>query len=255
MYLNSPEISALQDAVRRAAGPAAEFSFAFQPIVDTVARRVIAYEALMRGPANEPALTVFERVPADQLFRFDQDGRAAAIALAVRVGFECDLNLNFLPQGLFASPASMRSLIAAAEQNGLPLERIVVEVNENDVIGGAARFLSLIDESLHMGLKLAIDDFGAQHAALNLLPELLPDQVKLDMRLVRDIDTRAANQAVVRAILHASRDLGIDVVAEGVESVAEYEWFAQEGVRLFQGFLFARPAFERFPIESYPHGA
>ena len=75
------------------------------------------------------------------------------------------------------------------------------------------------------------------------------------MHLVRGIESRGPRQAIVRAVAQACGDLGIDVIAEGVETVAEYEWFVQHGVRLFQGYLFAKPGFECFPDVTFPASA
>jgi EAL domain-containing protein (putative c-di-GMP-specific phosphodiesterase class I) len=109
-----------------------------------------------------------------------------------------------------------------------------------------------INEFRALGLKVAIDDFGSGYSGLNLLADFQPDQIKLDMRLVRGIDLNGPRQAIVRAVGQVCVDLGIDVIAEGVETVEEYTWLANHDVRLFQGFLFARPGFESFPCVSYP---
>jgi EAL domain-containing protein (putative c-di-GMP-specific phosphodiesterase class I) len=103
-----------------------------------------------------------------------------------------------------------------------------------------------------LGVRLAIDDFGADYAGLDLLAGLEPDQIKLDMRLIRGIERQGPRQAIVRAIRLACFELGTDVVAEGVETVAEYAWLAEQNIRLFQGYLFARPAFEAFPAVRFP---
>ncbi|MBP7296279.1 MAG: EAL domain-containing protein, partial [Acidobacteria bacterium] len=78
-----------------------------------------------------------------------------------------------------------------------------------------------------------------------------PDFVKLDMQIVRGIESRGPRQAIVRGILRTCRDLGIDVVAEGVETPDEYAWFRSEGIELFQGFLFARPGLECLPTDYH----
>jgi EAL domain-containing protein (putative c-di-GMP-specific phosphodiesterase class I) len=103
-----------------------------------------------------------------------------------------------------------------------------------------------------MGIKLAIDDFGAGYSGLNLLAEFQPDQVKIDMNLVRGIEKHGPRQAIVRGIAQVCVDLGIDVIAEGVETLQEFRWFEDQGIRLFQGYLFAKPAFEQFPAAFYP---
>lgn len=228
------------------------FSYAFQPIVDVVARQVYSYEALIRGPANEPAYKVLERVPASDRYLFDRDTRAAAIVQAAALGLECRLNLNFLPQGLEASSDSVTSMLEAAQRCGLGIERLILEVTEDEVIGDHARFADLLNEYRGRGLKVAIDDFGAGYSGLNLLANFQPDQVKIDMHLVRGIETDGPRQAIVRAIAQVCADLGIDVIAEGVETLPEYHWFLEHGVSLFQGYLFAKPGFLSLPAARYP---
>jgi EAL domain-containing protein (putative c-di-GMP-specific phosphodiesterase class I) len=72
------------------------------------------------------------------------------------------------------------------------------------------------------------------------------------MALIRNIQSRGPRQAIVRGILRTSEDLGIDVLAEGVETVGEYEWLCGEGIVLFQGYLFSRPSFEALSTAYFP---
>jgi blue light- and temperature-responsive anti-repressor len=232
--------------------PLPSFSYAFQPIVDVVAREVFSYEALVRGPNGEPAFTVLDGVPGVKKYRFDQDSRVAAIALAARLGWEGHINLNFLPQALYASADSISTSLDAAISNGVPIERLVLEVTEGEVIADRVHFAAQLNAYRRHGLKVAIDDFGAGYSGLNLLADFQPDQVKIDANLVRGIERHGPKQAIVRAIAQVCVDLGIDVIAEGVETVQEYRWFAELNVRLFQGYLFARPAFECIPPANYP---
>ena len=112
-----------------------------------------------------------------------------------------------------------------------------------------------------MGLKVAIDHFGAGYSGLNMLADFQPSQIKIDMKLVGGIERNGSRQAIVRAVVQACTDLGIDVIAEGVESLQEYAWFSEHGVRPFQGYLFTRPGFEslaaralsrrRFPLMGF----
>lgn len=233
-------------------GTVPDFSLAFQPIVDAPARSVVSCEALIRGPAGEPAWQVLQSVPAAHAHRFDQRIREQAIDLAAQLGLGCQLNLNFLPQSLDSCLDPLGSTIEAATRHHLPLDRLVLEVSEQEVIGDQPRFAEAINEYRAMGVQVAIDDFGAGYSGLNLLVDFQPDQLKLDMKLIRGIEGRGPSQAVVRAICQACYDLGIDVVAEGVETVEEYAWLAGQGLRLFQGFLFARPAFRQLPPVHFP---
>jgi blue light- and temperature-responsive anti-repressor len=228
------------------------FSYAYQPIVDVLTHEVFSYEGLIRGANNEPAYRVLGSIDAATKYQFDQASRIAAIELAARLGLQTHINLNILPGSLFSPDVSIDVTLAAASQCGLPIERLILEVTESEAIADHTKFAGLLNSYRGMGLKVAIDDFGAGVSGLNLLADFQPDQIKIDMNLVRGIERDGPRQAIVRAILQVCEDLGIDVIAEGVESAQEYTWFASQGVRLFQGYLFAKPGFEQFPAVQYP---
>ena len=213
---------------------------------------MFAYEALVRGRANEPASAVFASLDPSQLYQFDRWARTRAIALAAALGVEASLSLNFLPKSLDALPDAVSSTIDAARAASISLQRIILEVTENEIIHDPGRFASMMNVYRAQGVRVAIDDFGAGYSGLNLLAEFQPDIVKLDMQLVRSIDSNGPRQAIVRALVQACDDLGIDVLAEGVETQAEQRWFRRVGVRLFQGYLYGRPAFEALPLPLFP---
>jgi len=228
-----------------------DFSFAFQPIVDIESQNVFAYEALVRGKSNEPAGTVFAAVQPSELHAFDRAARLKAIGLAASLGLTTGLSLNFLPQSLQTLPDAISSTIDAIRRAGLSERKVFLEVTEGELIQDLAGFSSTVNQYRASGIHLAIDDFGAGHSGLNLLADFQPDVIKIDIHLVRNIDSRGPRQAIVRAVIQACDDLGIDVVAEGVETELEYRWFKRAGVRLFQGYLFGRPAFECLPTPIF----
>jgi EAL domain-containing protein (putative c-di-GMP-specific phosphodiesterase class I) len=229
-----------------------EFSFAYQPIVDIESRTVFAFEALVRGRANQPAGVIFGAIDPRDLHRFDRAARLRAIELAASLGLETSLSLNLLPRSLDSEPDAIDSTIEAARCARIPATNIIIEVTEGEMIHDAAGFAERMNTYRAQGIRFAIDDFGAGFSGLNLLAEFQPDEVKLDMHLVRDIESKGPRQAIVRAVIQACDDLGIDVIAEGIESEAEYRWFKRAGVRLFQGYLFCRPAFEALPAPIFP---
>jgi EAL domain-containing protein (putative c-di-GMP-specific phosphodiesterase class I) len=105
------------------------------------------------------------------------------------------------------------------------------------------------------GFTTAIDDFGAGRAGLGLLVDFQPDVIKIDMKLIRGIDTSPARQAVVSGIVAIARELSILVLAEGIETESEFLVLKAAGVRLFQGYWFAKPAFEQLPEVRVPVAA
>jgi len=229
-----------------------EFSCAFQPIVDTQTRTAYSHEALVRGLNNEPAYEVIKRYAGDRMAAFDAASRAKAIEVATRIGLDTHLNLNFLPSVVSDPVVGLNSTIEAANRHSFPLDRIIVEATEGEVISNQVRFAEVVNEYRRAGTRLAIDDFGAGYAGLNLLSDFQPDIVKLDMALVRGIQSNGPRQAIVRAIAQVCVDLGIDFVIEGVETVDEYSWFRDQGVYLYQGYLFAKPMFEAMPPFQIP---
>ncbi|TFF27143.1 EAL domain-containing protein [Jiella endophytica] len=225
------------------------FSMAFQPIVDSRAGRVWGYEALVRGEAGEGAFQVLSRVSDEQKYRFDQACRVKAIELAAQLFPRPDLHLsiNFLPNAVYEPSACLRATLAAARKYSFPLESIMFEFTESEQMTDIAHLQRIIEEYRRMGFITALDDFGAGFAGLGLLAEFQPDLIKIDMKLVRDVDRSHPRQAILSAILYVARELGITVLAEGIETEAEFGALKAAGVSLFQGYYFARPAFEALP--------
>lgn len=107
----------------------------------------------------------------------------------------------------------------------------------------------IVNEHRNAGIIFAIDDFGSGYAGLNLLADFQPDIIKLDMHLIRHINSKGPRQAIVCGIIKTCTDLGIDIIAEGVETRNEYEWLRNAGIKYFQGILFAKPGFEKLTRE------
>ncbi|MFN3612229.1 EAL domain-containing protein [Tepidimonas sp.] len=224
-----------------------ELRMAFQPIVDVARREVFAYEALVRGPGGEPAGAVLATVTEEQLYGFDQTCRVLAIDTAQRLGMRARLSINFLPNAVYEPATCIRLTLAAAHKVGFDPQRLIFEMTEAEKIRDPQHALSIVRDYQDRGFLTAIDDFGAGYSGLNLLAEYQPQLVKLDMALVRDIDRHRARQAIVGGVLGTCAALGVQVIAEGVETRAEYDQLRAMGVALFQGYLIARPQVEALP--------
>lgn len=229
-----------------------EFTFAFQPIVNVTTGSIVSFEALVRGNNNYSAQQVFQQVDDSNLYQFDEMLRLKAVPLAARLGIGCNLNLNLLPGSLTTSGTAISSTLAMAVQAGVPINLITLEITESEIIDNVEGFIQTINVHRSSGVSIAIDDFGAGYSGLNLLADFQPDSIKIDMSLVRSIDSRGPRQAIVRGIVRTCLDLGIDIVAEGIETENEYRWCYEEGIELFQGYFFAKPGFEQLPLAFYP---
>jgi EAL domain-containing protein (putative c-di-GMP-specific phosphodiesterase class I) len=224
-----------------------EFSMAFQPIVDVSTRSIFGYEALVRGLKGEGAASILGQVDDSNRYRFDQACRVKAIDLAARLNLQGMLSINFLPNAVYRAETCIRATLEAAAEHGFPTERIMFEVTEGERITDHEHLKNILTTYKELGFVTAIDDFGAGYSGLNLLADFQPHLIKLDMALTRNIDKDRVRRAIVFAILAACSELGIRVIAEGIESREECLTLADKGVELFQGYFFAKPQFEQLP--------
>lgn len=221
-----------------------DFTMAFQPIVDVSTQSVFAQEALVRGIGNQPAATIFQHVNDDNRYAFDQACRVKAVNLASQLNVSSLLSINFMPNAVYRPELCIRTTLRAAEEYGFPVSSIMFEVTESEKVRDSAHLQAILDHYHERGFMTAIDDFGAGYAGLNMLASLDIDVLKLDMLLARDIDSNKRKHAIVRGIVATCNELGIKVIAEGVETKEEFLALQDIGISLFQGFYFARPAFE-----------
>ena len=227
------------------------FTMAFQPIIDVISSQVWAYEALVRGPEGQSAFSVLSQVNDENMYRFDQACRVRAIELAARLfGSQDDvrLSINFMPNAVYEPAACIKASLDAARRVGFPRDRIMFEFTEGEKFVDPHHVKRILTEYKRHGFITALDDFGAGYAGLNLLADLQTDLIKIDMCLIRDIDTQASRQAILRGVLGIARELDVEVIAEGIETSAEFEMLRAMGVTLFQGYLFAKPLFEALPV-------
>lgn len=229
-----------------------EFTMAFQPIWDTDLQRPFAYEALVRGMNGEPAYRILEQVNDGNRYRFDQACRVKAIELASRLGLQnqtdCLLSINFLPNAVYRPETCIRATLEASERFRFPTNRLMFEVTEGERVNDSEHLAGIFEAYRRRGFTTAIDDFGAGYSGLNLLAEFQPDVIKIDMELTRGIDRSASRQAILAGILLTCSRLNIKVIAEGVETEAEYRTLTEMGVHLIQGYYFARPEIDNLPL-------
>lgn len=232
------------------------FSMAFQPIVDVVDRRPYAYEALVRGPQGQGAMTVLSQVTEESMYSFDQNCRVQALTLASRLRLAdtgARLSINFLPGAVYSPSACIQLTLLTAHACNFPLNKLIFEIVESERIRDAAHLQSIAREYKRHGFSIAIDDFGAEFANLNLLADLPADVLKLDMALIRNLHLRPRAEAIVNMLVRFAESQRIDLIAEGVETVEEYIALRHCGIRYMQGYLFAKPAFEALPEFTVPN--
>jgi EAL domain-containing protein (putative c-di-GMP-specific phosphodiesterase class I) len=239
----------------RSEGHEFEIAMAFQPIVDVETGRPFAFEALVRGGNGESASEVLARVTPENRYAFDQQCRVAAIEEAVAAGIletDARLSINFLPNAVYSPVACIRLTLKTARETGFPTNRLIFEFTENEEIADSSHVKNIIETYQKMGFGTAIDDFGAGHAGLGLLAKFQTDFIKLDMELIREIEASLPRRLIVDGVLRIAKSLGITVIAEGVETIAEYDVLRAMGVRYIQGYLLAHPGFKSLPVATLP---
>jgi len=219
----------------------------FQPIVharDT--RQIFAYEALMRGKGVDGALVSPGKMMetargADMLFQLDLAARTTAIREARRHQLEGALFINFTPTAIYDPAYCLRSTVAAIREAGISPNHVVFEVIETDHAEDTRHLRSIIDFYRQAGFRVALDDLGAGHSSLNLIHQIRPDIMKLDMELIRNIHEDAYKTSITEKLLEIAQKLNILTVAEGIETPEELRWVRTHGVDYVQGYLIARP--------------
>jgi len=213
---------------------------AYQPIIRASDNGIAGFEALLRSDIPELPHPGAVLDAAERLGRLRELGRVvrerATMPFLEHQRQELlfvNLHANDLTDLALKVPNAPLSQIAS---------QVVLEITERASLDHVGDVRSHVTELRSLGFRIAIDDIGAGYAGLSSFALLEPEIVKLDMSLVRGIDTQPTKQRVVKSLKELCRDMGILVVAEGVETPVEHRVLLDLGCDLFQGFLFARPA-------------
>ena len=212
---------------------------AYQPIVRVSDHAAHGYEALMRSDEKTLPHPGAVLDAAERLNRMPDVGRHVR-TLAPEPMASCDPSaLLFL--NLHASDLMDDTLTASDTPLAAMARRVVLEITERaslDEVGDVRHRIARLRE---MGFRMAVDDLGAGYAGLTSFASIEPEFVKIDMSLIRGVDANTTKQKLVRSVVSLCSDLGMQVVAEGVETVSERDALVSLGCDLLQGFLLARP--------------
>jgi EAL domain-containing protein (putative c-di-GMP-specific phosphodiesterase class I) len=237
-----------------------EIEILFQPQVAIASRRIVGVEALARWRHPDlgelGAITLFgvaER--SDYLVQLSDHVQRKAIAAAAAWPDALSalrLSVNITSADI-VRPRFADQFVAMVRESAFPPGRLTVEVTEGgliDDLGTAANLLARLREG---GLRVAIDDFGTGYSSLAYLKALPLDYLKIDKRLVEDIGGSPRDQVVIRSVIDMARSLGLEVIAEGVETEEQLSLLAREGCTLYQGFLCSPPVDEETLMRLMGH--
>ena len=216
----------------------------YQPVVDLQERRTIGFEALTRisnGSFEGPDRLFQVAHQNDAIWKLERICRARAIKGARGLASNQLLFLNVEPESIHDPMLRAESTFKLLRSSGLTPTQVVLEITEHSAVRDLAMFRQVLDFFKFQGFRLAVDDVGSGYSGLSSIAELKPDFIKIDMALIRGIDSHPIKQDLTRTITRFSRSSGITLIAEGVETPEEMRCLRDIGVRYEQGYLFARP--------------
>lgn len=217
----------------------------YQPIVDLRSGSVLGWESLARGPADSrfqsPAVLFSFAEETGSLFGLERTCREQAIGGIGPLVPGQKLFLNIHPHTVGDPKFTAGETIRLLNDYGLSPEQVVFEITERHPIRDFTLFFHTIEHYRSQGYQVAIDDVGAGYSGLWTLGQLRPDFVKVDMSIVRGVDSNPVNRALVEVLVSFADKMGCSVIAEGIETETELSSLMDMGVHYGQGFFLAKP--------------
>ncbi len=231
----------------------ADCCFAFQPIVDPFAQKIVSTEALIRTPSGDSPAVYFEGLAGNSLYEADLNSKKVAFAMASALGLGGQsISVNLLPMTLVIIPDAVDFLLSEIQLHGLVPEQVTVEFTESEVISRIDDFTSAIRQLKAAGISVAIDHFGAGFGGLLLLTQFQPDSIKINRELIQDVHKSGPRQAIIQAIIKCCATLEISISVVGVEKAEEWMWLESAGITQFQGNLFASACMNGISQVAWP---
>jgi len=223
-----------------------EFYPLFQPLVELSSGRLAGFEALARwNHARLGAISPDAFIPIVQksgyINTLTRKLLEKTFAAAPLLPFTLRLSINLFPLQLMDEMLPGQ-IAAVAEQSGYQLDRLTVEMTEGALLNNLSCAQAVARELKELHCRLSLDDFGAGHSSLIHLHALPFDEVKIDRSLIHAMSNSRASRSIVAAVVSLGRDLGLETVAEGVETAEEAGLLREMQCGLAQGWHFGRPA-------------
>jgi diguanylate cyclase (GGDEF)-like protein len=227
-----------------------EFELFYQPITDTVTRRLHSLEVLLRW--RRPGLGVVR--PDDFIPILEENGLIVAVGEWV-IRRACEQIVAWQRQGVRVAPLAVNlsarqfmhrglldSIRSILDDTGVDPALLEFEITETALMQHGPQTLEILHRLDNMGIRLSIDDFGTGYSSLAYLKRFPVRKIKIDRAFIRDVEQSAEDQAIVAAIMALANSLQLSVVAEGVETEGQFALLRQYGCQYVQGYLFSPPA-------------
>ncbi len=224
-----------------------ELVLVYQPMVDLKTSCIVGAEALIRWKTPEgDLLSPAEFLPVAERTGLIRPITAWVVEQAcIQARRWCDLDLDLYASinvpPAYWQPASMRRVLATISDFGLPADRLMIEITEQSAMTQSEELEPLVAEFRGRGLRLAIDDFGTGHSSLSRLRQLRPNTLKIDRSYIRDLPNDKEAAVLVEIMITLANRLGMQCLAEGIETEEQLRFLVEHGCHLGQGFLYSRP--------------
>lgn len=234
-------IRAMSDAIRNR-----EFELYYQPQCKTVDGTVVGFEALVRWKSSKFGFVPPSRfIPiAEETGQIVELGEwilrtACAQAASWRNPLRIAVNISTVQ---LQQSNIVETISDALRDGGLPADRLELEITETAMMTNPTQSLYVLQAIKQLGVKIALDDFGTGYSSLSNLRTFPVDRLKIDQSFTSNIGKQDQATSIVRALVRLSRDLDIDVIAEGVETLQQIEFLSAEKCDELQGYEFGRPS-------------
>ncbi len=221
-----------------------ELHLLFQPIVDRDNRHTLGFEALLRwtSPLHGPVSpTVFIPVAEESTLIHEIGDWAVNEALrACRLWPDHYVSINFSPRQFHRDDFAER-LAERAAWHGIPPSRVQVEITETAIFDDNGSAAESLDQLRNLGFRIALDDFGTGYSSLFNIHKFALDCIKIDKSFVDNMGREQQSAEIINSVAHLARSLGLDIVAEGVETDSQYQALRLAGCTHMQGYLFSQP--------------
>lgn len=221
----------------------------FQPIIDMKTNEIFAYEALTRGVlANGelmyPDILFAKSARNDMNFILDRMCRETALKTTAVKKIDAKVFINFIPTSIYDPEFCLASTVKWANQLEFDPKNIVFEVVETQNVEDKEHLKKILNYYREKGFLIALDDVGEGYSSLNMIIDIKPDIIKVDRKIIENIDKDTMKQSIYKALRTICIDNNIKILAEGIETPYELEKIKEIGVDYAQGYYFARPSAE-----------
>lgn len=224
----------------------------FQPIISLRDSSILGYEALSRGPSGSvierPELLFDLAEKNNKLWELELICRSKALESTHRLEIQSKLFLNVNPNIMHDIKFRQGFTKEYLNKFRINPDRIVFEITEKEAVNNIRDFKKAVQNYKDQDYQIAIDDAGAGYSGLNMISDIHPHYIKLDMNLIRDIDKDNTKQALIRSMREFAMLSSTFLIAEGIETESELLKLIEIGVHYGQGYFIQKPEAALFPI-------